>query len=80
MKFESCEICHQEATHVDSAMPDPAKSSGHHDFQYRQQYLCLAHASERRTVNTARVMCLHVRLDCDGICHTCGADCRGGGA
>jgi hypothetical protein len=77
--MQFCELCGIEATHVDSAVTD-LNHSRPGQMAYRQQPLCLPHAIARRESNTARVFCLHNRLDCDGVCFACGSDCRGIGS
>lgn len=73
----TCEICGSEATHVDgSAVDIQASGYPHGPTAHREMRLCPVHAADRRESNTSRVRCLHVRLDEDGICRTCGADCR----
>lgn len=75
----TCELCWREATYVDSAAVDLARSGiPHGHIAYREQPLCYGHGSERRESNTARVRCLHVHLDMDGACYQCGDDCRSG--
>lgn len=48
-----CEICGRPASHVDS-VPDPNKSPEPYTV-YRRQFLCMAHAMDRKKTNTARV-------------------------
>ena len=70
-----CEYCANDATHHDS-VTDP-ENSRIGIVAYKTQYLCLVHAQERRRENTSRVQCLHLDIDQDGQCYTCGTDCRG---
>lgn len=74
----SCEICGAEATHVDSVPDMNVPGFNLNECGYRDQYLCLPHALRAKEQATSRVRCLHVTLDMDGCCYTCGADCRGG--
>ena len=58
-----CELCGAVATHIDS-VPDPTKQGANlNECGYRTQWLCLAHANERREVATSRLQ---------KICENCG--------
>jgi hypothetical protein len=71
----TCEYCKAEATHADHSALDPDNSMPG-CIAYRDRYLCHAHAVEAGEVATSRVRCLHTRLDADGMCYSCGRDCR----
>jgi hypothetical protein len=55
--YERCEECGKKATYVDHAKCAPELSGGHHDFRYRDIFLCDYHASFRKMTvgNTCRI-------------------------